>query len=96
MGEVTEAKSGDGTLYVYKWGYEAHEKRDDGVAVGIGAALYGYRFDELRLSPTARKAIDEAVRTIQWFEQAVMCRFAETPDELLDLLHPLDRSRNVN
>lgn len=93
MDEVTK----DGrTLYVYKWGHEAREKTADGTAVSIGAALYGQRFDEIKLSPTAREAIAEAVRTVQWFEQAVMCRFAEPPVELVDLLHPLDNLRNVN
>ncbi len=44
-------------------------------------ALYGSRFDSVALSPLARKELDRALRLIQWYRQAVICRFEETSDD---------------
>jgi len=56
------------------------------VKIGHGGKVMGYQFDDVEISLLARKELTKAVKLLRWYDEAILCRFKETPQELVDLL----------
>ena len=54
--------------------------------IGHGGKLLGGLYDDVEVSLLARKEVTKAVKLLRWYNEVVLCRFTEDPQELVNLL----------